>query len=308
MLLLGRRRVTGQELADKFEVSLRTIYRDLETINGAGIPIASYSGTDGGYEIMEQYRIDKQIVSADELGEIATALKGLRSSVDDKGMDRLLEKVSALLAKSEQERSGEAGETLLLQTGGVWNRRPTNRHLLSELRRAAKECRVVRFVYTKPDGNAEERTVEPVGLAWKGYAWYLYAFCRMRQAYRIFRLSRIKEMQASAETFPRRDVTLEELDRNWLAQDSVPRASLVLRFERNARIRAEEYFGEEAFSEEPDGRFLVRATQAETPWLYGLLLSYGPSVKVLEPPHIADIVQAQARQILSLYGESDSDC
>ena len=300
MLLLGRRRVTGQELADTFEVSLRTIYRDLEAINAAGIPIASYAGTDGGYEIMEQYRIDKQIVSADELGEIATALKGLRSSIDDKSMDRLLEKVGALLAKSS-ERDGGTGETLLLQTGGVWNRRPTNRHMLSELRRAAKDCRVVRFIYSKPEGDAEERTVEPVGLAWKGYAWYLYAFCRKRQAYRIFRLSRIKQLQASSESFPRRDVTLAELDRNWLVSESIPRVSLVLRFDARARARAEEYFGEEALTTLPDGRLLVRATQPETPWLYGMLLSYGPCLQILEPPHIADIVKTQARQILALY-------
>lgn len=301
MLLLGRRRVTGQELAEKFEVSLRTIYRDLETINAAGIPIASYSGADGGYEIMEKYRIDKQIVTADELGEIATALKGMRASFDDNGMDRLLDKVGALLSKSEQEKQAESGGTVLLNAGGLWTRRPLNRRAITSLRNASKEGQVVRFAYTKPEGATEERTAEPVGIVWKGYAWYLYAFCRERQDYRIFRLSRMRNIRLTGESFPRRDVTLEELDAQWAGSGGVSKVELVLRFEPKARIRVEEYFDESEISACEDGSLLVRAAQTENGWLYGMLLSYGTAVRILEPARIADIVKEEARRIFAMY-------
>lgn len=300
MLLLGRRRVTGQELAEKFEVSLRTIYRDLETINGAGIPIASYSGADGGYEIMEQYRIDKQIVSAEELGEIATALKGMQASFDDGGMDRLLDKVGALLSKSERERHAEAGETVLLNAGGIWARRPSNKLAITTLRQASKSGEVVRFAYTKPELAAEERTVEPIGLAWKGYAWYLYAFCRSKQDYRVFRLSRMRDIRLTGESFARKDVTLEELDARWGGANEAT-VQLVLRFEPKASVRVEEYFDESEIARLDDGSLLVRAAQTENSWLYGMLFSYGTSVRILEPARIADIVKEQARLIYAMY-------
>ncbi|UUZ81381.1 HTH domain-containing protein [Paenibacillus sp. P26] len=120
MLLLSQRRVSAPTLARKFEVSLRTIYRDLETINSAGIPIVSYTGPEGGYEIMEQFRIDRQIVTFDDLQSILTALKGVRSSLDDEDMDRLLSKIKALVARSEQNRMEEAGETLIFDTN-LWH-------------------------------------------------------------------------------------------------------------------------------------------------------------------------------------------
>ncbi|MGO4108600.1 helix-turn-helix transcriptional regulator [Paenibacillus sp. YAF4_2] len=107
MILLSKRRVNAQTLADKFEVSLRTIYRDLETINTAGIPIVSYTGTDGGYEIMEQFRIDRQIVTFEDLQSILIALRGVQASLDDREMDSLLTKIKALVARSEQHQMEE---------------------------------------------------------------------------------------------------------------------------------------------------------------------------------------------------------
>lgn len=305
MLLLGRRRITGQELADRFEVSLRTIYRDLETINAAGIPIASYAGTDGGYEIMDQYRIEKQMVTADEIGDIATALKGMRSTLDDKGMDLLLEKVSALLSKSERSRQEETGETVLLNAG-TWRYKARDKQAISQLRQAANSRLVVRFQYTKMEGPSEERSVEPVGIAWKGYAWYLFAYCRLREDYRIFRLSRIRDIVVLTETFPRKDVTLEELNAQWEKPESIAMLRLKLRFQPSARVRVDEYFNEDAITVEADGCLLVQAEQPENPWLYGMLLSYGANVRVLEPVRVADKLTEQARQILALYENETS--
>jgi predicted DNA-binding transcriptional regulator YafY len=300
MHLLSRKRMSGQELADLFEVSLRTIYRDLETINSAGIPIVSYSGANGGYEIMEQYHIDRQIVTLEDLHSIMNALKGIQSSLDDPDLANLMVKVGAIVTKSEQSRLEEAGETLIFDTN-IWRGGHVDRSMIARLRQAARNRFVVLFVYTNSEGMGELRTVEPIGLAWKGYAWYLYAYCRLRSDYRTFRLSRMKELVVSDERFIRRDMSLEDLDARWGKQDTANLISMVLRFHPRVRVKVEEYFPPEEITVAEDGYFIVRTEHAEDVWLYGTLLSYGIDVMVLEPKHLADSIKERALQIYSLY-------
>lgn len=298
MLLLSRRRMSGQELADQFEVSLRTIYRDLETINSAGIPVISYAGADGGYEIMDQYRIDRQMVTLEELHSIVIALRGMQASLDDKDMDHLLAKVGALVAKSEQNRQEK--EPLIFDTR-PWRGGQAEKETMTRLRQAAKNRNVVRFFYTNAEGIAAERAVEPIGLVWKGYSWFLYAYCRLRGDYRTFRLSRIKQLRIEMEVFPRKDVTLEDLDARWLKRERAEYVRMVLRFHPRVRVRVEEYFGEDRIEVQEDGSLLVSAEHPAESWLYGHLLSYGSDVKVMEPKHLADTIKKQAEQTFRQY-------
>jgi len=300
MLLLNRRRLSGQELADRFEVSLRTIYRDLEMINGAGIPVVSYTGADGGYEIMDQYRIDKQMVTMDELHSIVTALKGMRATLDDKETDHLLAKVGALVAKTEPNRTEDPGDPILFDTNS-WGGARMDKTTITHLRQAAKNRQVVRFHYTNIDGADADRTVEPIGLAWKNNAWYLYAYCRLRGDYRTFKLSRIKQLRVENETFPNKGVSLEDLDAKWGRREMSPRIDMVLRFHPRVRVRLEEYFGSDWITVEEDGFLTMRAHFGDDAWLHGLLLSYGSDVKVLEPQHLADTIKRRAEQIVRLY-------
>lgn len=301
MILLSRRRVNAQTLADKYEVSLRTIYRDLETINAAGIPIVSYAGTDGGYEIMEKYRIERQIVTLEDLKSILVALKGVQASLDDREMDDLLTKIKALVAKSEQDQMEDEGETLVFDTnlwhgGGI-----KDKSVLVSLRQASKHRSVVSFLYTNTEGTAEQREVEPIGLAWKGYAWYLYAYCRTRQDYRTFRVSRLSSLKVHLEQFPSRGVLMEELDARWGNQETGPAVSLLLRFKPRLRVRVEEAFGVENVETEADGSLLVRASYPDNHWMYGMLLSYGPDLRVLEPAYVAERIRHMAAQTAGNY-------
>ncbi|OXL86478.1 hypothetical protein BCV73_27930 [Paenibacillus sp. SSG-1] len=301
MILLSRRRVNAQTLADKYEVSLRTIYRDLETINAAGIPIVSYAGTDGGYEIMEKYRIERQIVTLEDLKSILVALKGVQASLDDREMDDLLTKIKALVAKSEQDQMEDEGETLVFDTnlwhgGGI-----KDKSVLVSLRQASKHRSVVSFLYTNSEGTAEQREVEPIGLAWKGYAWYLYAYCRTRQDYRTFRVSRLSGLKVHLEQFPSRGVRMEELDARWGNQETGPAVSLLLRFKPRLSVRVEEAFGAENVEIEADGSLLVRASYPDNHWMYGMLLSYGPDLRVLEPAYVAERIRQMAVQTVGNY-------
>ncbi|MBO7744328.1 YafY family transcriptional regulator [Paenibacillus sp. MWE-103] len=301
MALLSQRRVNAQTLADKFEVSLRTIYRDVETINTAGIPIVSFTGTDGGYEIMEQFRIDRQIVTFEDLQSILVALRGVQASLDDKEMDGLLTKIKALIARSERNRMEELGETLMFDTNLWHGGGLKDKSILGALRQAAKNRYVASFDYTNTDGIVEQREAEPIGLAWKGYAWYLYAYCRLRSDYRTFRLSRISGLRIRTEHFASRGVRMEELDARWGSKESGPMVELALRFDSRLRVRVEEAFGLDKVERQEDGTLLVRASYPDNSWMYGMLLSYGPDVQVVEPPAVADKIKELGRQIYANY-------
>ncbi|UUZ78754.1 WYL domain-containing protein [Paenibacillus sp. P26] len=164
-----------------------------------------------------------------------------------------------------------------------------------------KNRNVVRFVYTNAEGIAAERTVEPISLVWKAYAWFLYAYCRLRGDYRTFRLSRIKQLRIGMEHFLRRDVKLEDLDARWLKRERAEYVRMVLRFHPRVRVRVEEYFGEDRIEVQEDGYLLVTAIHPVENWLYGQLLSYGSDVKVVEPKHLADTIKAQAERIFRQY-------
>ncbi|NHN35492.1 WYL domain-containing protein [Paenibacillus sp. S3N08] len=162
---------------------------------------------------------------------------------------------------------------------------------------------MVWLTYSSLEGDAEERAVEPIGLAWKGSAWYLYAYCRLRKDSRTFKLSRIRKLRVDMEVFPRRKERLVDLDAKWGRWKMRSYITMVLRFHPRVRVRVEEYFGPEQMTVEEDGSLLVRSEHPIDTWLYGLLLSYGPDVRVLEPELLAEEISGQAGRVAELYGQ-----
>ncbi|MEF2248524.1 MULTISPECIES: helix-turn-helix transcriptional regulator [unclassified Paenibacillus] len=305
MLLLNRKRVGAKELADRFEVSLRTIYRDLETINQAGIPIASFAGSSGGYEIMDSYRLDRQMLSLEELQSIIVALRGVRGTMEERDIGKLLDKVGALVAKSEHSSAETLGNELLIDIN-PWQRGEEDKEKLSVLRQAIRQSQLIQFAYTSAHGEDSERICEPMSVVLKGYVWYVYGYCRLRDDFRIFRLSRITRLQQLPEAFERREVSIEKLGYNMgqsmrgSAKD-FPLIRLSLRFKSRAKARVQDYFARESIKMEEDGTLTVEAEQPDEPWLYGMLLGYGDDVTVLEPKHVAQELVRKAENIIRLY-------
>lgn len=300
MLLLNRRRISAKELSERFEVSMRTIYRDVEAINQAGIPVVSYAGLSGGYEIMDQYRLDRQFLSLEELQSIITGLKGIRASVPDQEISNLLDKVGALVAKSEQPAAARLGNQLILDMN-PWGNGHQNTEQLAALRTAIKETRLITFSYLSSQSEPSVRTAQPMGIVVKGFGWYLYGYCLLREDFRVFRLSRMHDIDVLSQTFERKQETLEKLDYRLGKRDPSTLITLVLHAQPNVRAQIEDYFRPEHVTIQPDGTLMIRATQPDEPWLYGMLLSYGPSLCILEPAHIAAAVKEKAEKIVALY-------
>jgi predicted DNA-binding transcriptional regulator YafY len=301
ILLLNRKRVQAQELADRLEVSLRTIYRDLESLNLAGIPIVSYTGAEGGFEIMENFRLDRQMLSFDELMALSTALRGLHSSqaFSNQNLDGLLDKVGALVSKAEQGRVAGADQVII--DLNPWKSSASERNKYDMLHKAVSDKRLIRFTYTNGQGGETERCIEPMGLVLKGYTWYLHGYCLNRDDYRMFRLSRIRNLLILEDTFQRRMATLSELNENWGPQRDSKMVDLVLRFTGPAKVPAEDHFDSDEIERQPDGSLIVRVRYPDNDWLIGFLLQFRTDLFILEPPHIAEAVRKSALEISKLY-------
>ncbi|RCW48314.1 putative DNA-binding transcriptional regulator YafY [Paenibacillus prosopidis] len=296
MALLNTKRVGAAELAERFEVSLRTIYRDMESINQAGIPIASFAGQDGGYEIMEGYRLERQSLSLDDFASIYSALRGIQSAADNQDVAGLLDRIGALIpAKSDQK----AALSMDLQ----WLSTPAEKEKIRLLHATIKENRLLSFEYMDFHGQETRRTIEPMAIYIKGYAWYVWGYCLTRLDLRVFRLSRINHLQQLQETFIRRNMELEDSPNKWVQQDAEPQVETVLRFKASMKTRVRDVFDPSQIEVEEDGSMKVTARYFTKEAVLKQVLSYGTEVKLIEPQEMVFQLRNHLAAISRLYDE-----
>ncbi|KQO10790.1 helix-turn-helix transcriptional regulator [Paenibacillus sp. Leaf72] len=300
VLLLGRKRWNATELAERFEVSVKTIYRDMETLGLAGIPVASHHGAAGGYEIMEQYTLNRQLASAKEWKALLAAVKGIASALDDQAYHELLAKVNALLPQAAHEEHARQGEELVFDLQS-WGSGLELKPKLALLQQAITESKVARLRYASSAGTESEREVEPAALIMKGSIWYLQAYCRRKQGFRMFRLTRILSLSLLLEGFePRQSPQLEGLiwRSDWGADQETP---MLMHFQPQVKHRVYDAFPNVFITELADGSLQVTGSFSLDEWFYGLLLSFCQHVKVLEPSWAAEEIKRRAQLIVELY-------
>ncbi|PJN50452.1 hypothetical protein PAEVO_54960 [Paenibacillus sp. GM2FR] len=305
VLLLNRGRLSAKELADRFEVSSKTIYRDMDTLCLAGIPIVAHQGISGGFEIMEHYMIDKYWLSAEEMSALVTAVKGMSSALDDQQMGILLEKVKALLHRVEQGLDDEYRREPVIMDFQPWGQRQGLKPAVSLLKKAIQEKRRVVMEYIDAEGSAERRTIEPASLILKGNIWYVQAFCLEREDHRLFRLSRMQDLTMLSETYEPRLWPGEERlewDSSW---SSALEQETVLLFEAAARQRVADMFPPEQVTVNPDGSLRVHVLYKLDEWFYGMILSFGNQVLVEQPGEAAEEVKRRAQWIMQRYDNQD---
>lgn len=298
VVLLRKERVQARELAEMFEVSVRTILRDVEAINMAGIPVVTYQGAKGGIGVAEGFRLDRSALTADEMAAVISALNGVARTMPDSRHSILMEKFKNTLPAAQQDMLADKVNRLVIDLN-PWGGEPLKgpRRVLQQ---AIEDCREISFIYSDVKGSRTQRTAEPYSLVLKGQKWYLYAWCLLRGDFRLFKLSRIKDLAVTEKVFERRAVSLEELpwDKAWPAPDKNVEVELVFDSEMESII--EEWFGDDAQVLE-DGRLLVRAVMPENNWLYGFILSFGAGVEVASPRYLRRTVAEIAYDIYKKY-------
>nr|WP_275900804.1 YafY family protein [Paenibacillus periandrae] len=294
MTLLNQPRVNATELAERFEVSLRTIYRDMESINQAGIPIVSFPGSDGGYEIMSGYRIDKQVLSLEDFSSICSALKGARSATDSSDIDGLLERINILMPTTSNAAN-------MVHVDLDFTPAPNDKVKIAPLRQAIKEQYIVRFEYLDSKGTETERMIEPMGLFLKGYVWYLYGYCLTRSAIRVFRLSRMLRLRSLPETFVRRAYTLQDVEEQFMSHANFSKVRAVLHFNPEVKTRVRDEYGYDQIIDNPDGTISVTAHYSSKEKAVQNILSYSSHVKLIDPPELIAELQGHIMKMVQIY-------
>ncbi len=315
-ILLNKGTVTAGELAERFEVSVRTIYRDIEALSVAGIPVYCKKGKNGGISLTEEFVLNKLLLTKKEQQEILSALVGLRETE----------------VVNEQETLQKLGE--FFQSEPVpwvnidlsdWS--GLRKQMYEDIKKAILTWHVVSFDYYGQNRPMSRRTVEPVQLQFKEYTWYLRAYCRERQDFRTFKLFRMQRVVVLEETFaPKKEIVQEEVqqrksemtepERNLGEETSrkeiieemqeqqeaeFPVTPLTLWIDKKEAYRIFDRFDESELELLEDGNYLAHCAYPLDEWVYSLILWFGPSAKVLEPEFIRLEVQKRIRKMLENY-------
>lgn len=279
--LLDKGQATAPELAAKFEVSVRTIYRDIDALSEAGIPIYTEPGRNGGIHLMDDFVLNKAVLSKEEKQEILTALQSI--SATQSTSSQTLQKLSALF----QINSGNWLEVDFSR----WGSQTFDNEKFELLKSAIIQRRNIKIHYASAHGTASERTVEPYKLAYKANAWYLKAFCTEKQDWRTFKLNRILDLEILREgflprTFPKPTGSQEE---NY--------HQITLRFPKEMAYRVYDEFDKTQVERQENGDLAVSAKMPEDAWLSGFLLSFGTQVEILSPVYLKKFLAQQAKLI-----------
>jgi len=281
--------MTAKELAERFNVSTRTIYRDVDVLSLAGIPVYTEKGKNGGISLMPDYVLNKSILSEGEQDEILNALKS-QSLIGDGEAGQVLRRLSAIFNKT-------AANWLEVDFSG-WNY--NNEDVFGGFKTAILESRITKFDYYSAYGELTHRQVEPLQLWFKSKAWYLKGFCLTKQDVRMFKLIRANNLVVTNETFGERDLLATQPNPCPESRHK-PDVCLRLHIAPEMAYRVYDELDWSAVEKQPDGSYIATVTWPEDNWVYGFILSLGEYVEVLEPEYIKEIIKTKAEKIFCKY-------
>ena len=301
-ILANTDKITVQELANRFEVSKRTILRDLNTLNCAGIPIVSYPGNGGGVAIVESYKVDKKVLSTDDTEKIFTALNALKSIDGDSSVTSLIAK---LVPEKETTVFSQSDYVIDLSS---WFCDSIVHEKIFRLHRAICERHCVRFEYISRKSRAV-RTLEPHKLVFKQSKWYVYAFCRERNAFRLFKVSRIVSYEIMEELFQLRPVEKIEFAKNYgtelfSSQNQAELFEVILEYDVSDEFALADKIDASFFKRSIKGKVdcgQIRFQVSNLAWAADLIFSLLDKVRVISPPALQEEIKRRLDKINSRY-------
>lgn len=286
--LLEKGKSTAPELAEKFEVSIRTIYRDLDTISAAGIPIYATQGKGGGIFIMQDFMLNKSLLSEQEKEQILMALQGI-SATEHNQTDELLMKLSGLF---------QSKVTNWIEVDfSEWYKNTPNYDVFNLIKNAIFNQYTITFSYFAREGNYSNRTVEPIKLIFKNKDWYLYGFCLLRNDFRFFKLTRIKDLEISSDTF------IREVKSSHKIETVIKNKNFIhakLKFSPKVAFRVYDEFTDNV-SKDNQGNLYVNIDLPDNETLFSYILSFGDNVEILEPDYLRHSMKEKLALMLEKY-------
>lgn len=289
-VLLQEEKITAPELADKFEVSRRTINRDIEDLCKAGIPITTTQGFGGGIRIMDGYRMDRTLLTSKDMQMILAGLRSLDSVSGSHYYGQLMEKIKT-------GSSGFVGgrDSILIDLSSWY--KDTLIPKIELIQNAVEERNLLTFQYYAPKGNSK-RSIEPYYLVYKWSSWYVWGWCTEKKDFRLFKLNRMDAILKEDTIFIPREVPMPNLSDEKIFPGGIKVKAL---FARDLQWRLIEEFGIHCFTENEDGTLLFTADYTEKENLLSWLLTFGDKVKVLEPEWVQEELIRIAKNIIKTY-------
>ncbi|MFB9278446.1 helix-turn-helix transcriptional regulator [Cohnella cellulosilytica] len=294
MILLEHEVVSARELAERLEVSRRTIYRDIDTLTFAGLPVFTHQGAMGGVGLMKSYKIDKLLFTQQDLQTLLASLNSYRQLFGHKELNYIIEKLQGFHPSDVTDRAGKFAVDLSLNQGNE-----SLRSLLSLVETAMNEQRYLLFDYVNRDGRAGSRKVEPYRIVFKESSWYLQGYCTDRKDYRIFKLARMNGLRVSSESFAPRDFAPLPMDEGeWMNRDWV---EVTIRLHRSVADKVVERFGQAHILRVEGDTCLATYPIVNNSFGYDKLLAFGEKCEVIEPPEVRAAFRDYVRGILGKY-------
>ncbi len=291
-VLLQKEKMTAPELAERFEVSRRTINRDIEDLCKAGIPIQTSQGTGGGISIMEGYRLDRTILTSKDMQMILAGLRSLDSVSGSSYYCQLMEKIRT---GSSEFISGR--DSILIDLSSWYGDSLTPK--IETIQDAIESRRLVRFQYYAPSGESE-RKVEPYFLVFRWSSWYLWGWCKDRKDFRMFKLNRMDRIQKTDESFECRNIAMPDLSNEKIFPGGI---KVKVLFEPDQKWRLIEEFGPKCFTEYDDGRLLFTGDYTDLGNLITWLMTFGDKAEVIEPREAREAISQKVKRMMKIYKE-----
>jgi predicted DNA-binding transcriptional regulator YafY len=289
--LLNIERIKAKDLAEKFEVSIRTIHRDLEDLCMAGIPVITYQGGDGGISIAKSYKLEKNLLTSEELSNIRIGLKSLESISNGNNVKLLLDKFQS--SKSEVL---SANNSIFIDLSSFYKNSITSK--INLLRDSINKSEEVCFDYFSEKGISN-RHVEPYYITFKWSAWYLYGFCKLRKDFRLFKLNRMDQLALMESTFVPKTITSDASDLDDYFDKNLQVIKLLL--DKSVEYQIVDAYGVNSYLINEDNLIEFDLEYSNYDYAIRTILGFGDKVKVLSPPNIALDIKNTAQNILNLY-------
>lgn len=289
-ILLQKGKATAPDLAKRFEVSTRTIFRDVEDICKAGIPLVTAQGGGGGISIAEGYRLNHSALTVDEMDSILTGLKSIVSVSDPSRIERLISKLAP-----GREAVVSIQDSIVIDLASHYKTGLSNKIAL--IRSAIAGNRLLAFEYYSEKGHTE-RAIEPYYIAFKWNAWYVFGFCKDKDDYRLFKLTRMWNVRALDEAFYPREIPVEEYDLDGYFEGG---KTVTLLFDKSVEYLLAEEYSPDSYSFDALGRIRMTVNYTNERFIRRWILGFGDDAVVLDPPELAEEIKQTVRNLAHLY-------
>ena len=297
VILLERKKVPAPRLAEIFEVTTRTIYRDIDTLNAAGIPIVTYPGVNGGVGILEEFKIEKNLFTSEDLTSLLTGLSSINSTFSSSEITNALIKLKGIIPEKKLKDIEKKTNRIIIDLT-PWKNTNNVSSDLKNIKSAMDKNKILTFKYEDRQRKKSTRKIEPYRIILKGNDWYVEGFCILREDFRYFKLSRISGLKVTNKSFIPREIPETEPENGPIRENII---RLKVSVDKSLKGEFTELYGEQCFISQKNNRYTADIPFADNEYSYRLLMGFADKCEILEPENIRGEFISRIKKAAGFY-------